>query len=129
MVVDTSAALAILFAEADALDYANAMEAAPQRLMSNVTAFECTMVAFARGGDSLLRSLDQLLFEADIDFRSFDAAQSAIARDAFIRFGKGNHPARLNFGDCCSYALSKMTATPLLFKGADFRLTDVVPAL
>jgi len=76
------------------------------------------------------RLLDALIGRAKIEIVPFDAGQAAIARAAFQKYGKGRHPAALNFGDCASYALAKSKgAAPLLYKGADFAKTDIVSAL
>ena len=127
MVVDTSAIMAILLAEPDAARYARAIGAADVRLISAATVLECSIVAIARfGSDATLAA-----WMADHGFEvvAVDAAQAGLARDAFLRFGKGRHPAGLNYGDCFSYALTKSTNEPLLFKGNDFPLTDLTPAL
>ncbi len=72
-----------------------------------------------------VRDLDMLISTAGITLVPVDAKQVRIARDAFRRYGKGRHPAGLNFGDCFSYALAKLTRQPLLFKGDDFSLNDI----
>ena len=79
----------------------------------------------AKKGLDGVQSLDRLLAEAEIDIVDFDYAQAAMASSAFERFGKGRHPARLNFGDCAAYALARTRGQPLLFKGSDFSLTDL----
>lgn len=127
MVIDTSAIMAIPLAEPDAARYARAIGAADVRLISAATVLECSIVAIARfGADATLAT-----WMADHGFEvvAVDAAQAGLARDAFLRFGKGRHPAGLNYGDCFSYALSKSTNEPLLFKGNDFPLTDLPAAL
>jgi ribonuclease VapC len=83
------------------------------------------MVLEGRWGDAAGGDLDLLLHRAGVEIVSFDADQLAIARSAFRRYGKGRHPAGLNFGDCIAYALSQWTSEPLLFKGTDFSFTDV----
>ena len=70
-----------------------------------------------------------LIGRAKIEIAPFDAGQAGIARAAFLKYGKGRHPAALNFGDCASYALAKSKGAPLLYKGADFAKTDIVSAL
>lgn len=87
------------------------------------------MVVAGRFGDRGLSQADQLIDQAEIEIVAFDRAHAAIARDAFKRFGKGHHPAALNFGDCMAYALASATGEPLLYKGADFGLTDIRPAV
>ncbi len=81
-----------------------------------------------RRGDDAVRDLDLLLAKLKIDVVSVSANQAELARDAFHRFGRGRHPARLNFGDCFAYALAKESTTPLLFKGNDFSQTDIAVA-
>ena len=83
------------------------------------------MVVEARKGDSGGRELDLLLHRAEIEIVTFTADHFEMARHAWRKFGKGNHPAGLNFCDCCSYAISKISGEPLLFKGNDFSRTDV----
>jgi ribonuclease VapC len=78
----------------------------------------------------LSRRLDDLLIEAAIGIEPFTEAQAHIARQAYRDYGRGSgHPARLNFGDCFAYALARTTGEALLFKGEDFRHTDIAPAL
>lgn len=86
---------------------------------------EASIVIDARYGADGLRDLDLFLTTADIELVPFDAAQAQLAREGFRRFGKGRHPAGLNLGDCFSYALARVLAEPLLFKGDDFPLTDI----
>ena len=129
MIIDTSAIMAVLNAENDAALYAEAIEAAPQRLMSAVSHFEATIVQFSRRGEQGLREFDLLILRAKIEAVPFDLEQSEIARDAFKRFGRGQNRARLNFGDCMSYALARSRGLPLLYKGEDFKRTDIRAAL
>ena len=82
----------------------------------------------ARKGLTGIRELDLLLHSAKVNVVSLDADQVLLARMAYKRYGKGYHPAGLNLGDCCSYALSCSSGEPLLFKGDDFSRTDVVLA-
>ena len=79
-------------------------------------------------GPGLWQDLDDLLREMKLDIVPHDGELAHLARDAFLRFGKGRHPARLNCGDCASYALAKSRNMPLLFKGGDFARTDIAPA-
>lgn len=127
MVVDTSAIMAILLAEPDAARYARAIGAADVRLISAATVLECSIVAIARFGNDA--TLAAWMADHAFEVVAVDAAQAGLARDAFLRFGKGRHPAGLNYGDCFSYALAKAHHEPLLFKGNDFPLTDLMPAL
>jgi len=88
------------------------------------------MVLAGRRGDTAVWALlDQMIRDLELEIVSHDAALARIASDAFLRFGKGRHPARLNCGDCASYALAKSRDIPLLFKGDDFAKTDIIPAL
>ena len=129
MVVDTSAVLAILFGEEDSERFAAAIEADPTRFMSAASVLEATIVAETRKGPPGERELDFLLLKAGIETVAFNEAQLRVARHAFRTYGKGRHAAGLNFGDCFSYAVSKTTGEPLLFKGDDFAMTDIVPCL
>jgi len=81
------------------------------------------------GGAAVWQPLDELLASAGVEVVPFDSAQAASAREAFLRYGKGRHPAGLNFGDCAAYALAATHAAPLLFKGTDFAKTDLTAAL
>lgn len=125
MIVDSSALLAILKDEADAEQYSEAIQAASESALSAATLVETSVVA----GQPRHADLDQLLAEAGTGVLPFDAEQATIAREAYVRFGRGSgSPARLNLGDCFSYALARVTGRPLLFKGDDFTHTDVTPA-
>ena len=86
------------------------------------------MVVEGRGGTEAGEDLDVLLSRARIEFVPVTQEQVQVARQAWRRFGKGNHPAALNFGDCFAYALAEVTGEPLLFKGDDFALTDIEAA-
>ncbi len=125
MVVDTSAIAAILFAEDEAERFSEAIADDPLRLISAGTALECSLVIESALGEEGDRELDLLLLRAGIEIIPFNAEQLTVARHAFRTFGKGQHPAGLNYGDCFSYALSMTSGEPLLFKGEDFAKTDV----
>jgi ribonuclease VapC len=125
MVLDTSALLAILMAEPEAEGFAVAIEHDPIRLISAGSMLETAIVAESRWGDAGGRELDLFLFKTGISVMPVDAEQVEIARQAFRLFGKGRHPAGLNFGDCFAYALSRASGQPLLFKGDDFAQTDL----
>ena len=125
MVVDTSAIAAILFAEGEAERFSEAIMDDPLRLISAGTALECSLVIESALGEAGGRELDLLLLRAGIEIIPFNAEQLTVARHAFRSFGKGQHPAGLNYGDCFSYALSMTSGEPLLFKGEDFAKTDV----
>jgi ribonuclease VapC len=126
MVVDSSAVVAILEAEPERERFVDLLAADGVRLMSAVGRVECTCVIEGRRGEAGRADLELFLREAMIEVVAATPAQAAIACDAFRRFGKGRHPARLNIGDCFAYALAKETGEPLLFKGTDFAATDIV---
>src|SRR3990167_7407087 len=125
MVIDTSAILTILLNEKEASSFAQAISQDPKRLLSVGTALELMIVIEARKGEAGSRELDLFLHRSKIDIVPCDSDQIEIARIAWRRYGKGNHPASLNFGDCFSYALSKTSGEPLLYKGNDFNQTDL----
>jgi len=125
MVIDTSALLAILLDETERRTFIEAIEMAESRVMSVATFVEVSIVLEARFGAEGLRDLDLFIDRADIEIAAVDLEQGNLARLAFSRFGKGRHPAGLNFGDCFSYALAVARGEPLLYKGEDFGQTDV----
>jgi ribonuclease VapC len=125
MVIDSSAALAILLGEVEGDLFASAIEADPTRIMSAVSVLETSIVVEARKGPAAGRELDLLLHRGRIDVVPFNAHQLELAREAYRRYGKRYHRAALNFGDCCAYALAAASGEPLLFKGSDFIHTDV----
>ncbi len=129
MVIDSSALVAMLFGKPDAQRFATAIEADNVRLIGAPTILETSIVIDDEQDESGLRELDLLVHRANIEIIAFSEPHFRIALQAFQRFGKGRHPARLNYGDCFSYALSKATGEPLLFKGNDFALTDIDPVL
>jgi ribonuclease VapC len=127
MVIDTSALLAVLFNEPEAERIARSIAADPRRLACTLTVLESSIVAEARKGEAGGRELDLLIHRIDLESVPLTGSHVDVARDAWRRFGKGRHPAGLNIGDCCSYALSRVSGEPLLFKGSDFAATDVTP--
>ena len=127
MVIDSSAIAAILFGEEDAERFTAAIEADPTRFISAASVLEAAIVAETRKGPPGGRELDLLLLTAGIETVAFSEEQLRVARHAFRVYGKGRHAAGLNLGDCFSYALSRTSGEPLLFKGDDFAKTDVVP--
>lgn len=129
MVLDTSALLVLLLEEPEVKAFAEAISLDPRRFVSAATALEIMIVIEAKKGEAGGRELDLLLHHAKIDIVPFDAEQAEIARHAWRKFGKGHHPAGLNYGDCFSYALAKQSGEPLLFKGNDFSKTDILRAL
>ncbi|MBO0903168.1 type II toxin-antitoxin system VapC family toxin [Jiella sonneratiae] len=128
MVIDSSALIAILENEAESPALRGAIGRDAVRLISAATMVEASIVALARRGEPGLAILDVFCERADIVVVPLENDQVRAAVDAFRRFGKGRHPAGLNFGDCFSYALARTTGESLLFKGGDFSLTDVTPA-
>lgn len=125
MIVDSSAVLAILFGEADARRHASAIMAAYPCSMSVANVLEASIALERRGGATAAHELDALLERAEIELVPVTVEHLEAARRAWRRFGKGNHPAALNFGDCFAYALARTTGEPLLFKGGDFSQTDI----
>jgi ribonuclease VapC len=125
VVVDTSALLAVLFAEPERQPALDAISDAGARWMSAFSYLEASIVARSRRGLAGRTILDGLLREFGVEIVALDQEQAEIARDAWERFGKGRHQAALNIGDCCAYALSRSLGAPLLFKGHDFVHCDV----
>ena len=124
MIVDSSALVAILRSEPEAASFAAALRAAPVRA-SAATLLEAAMVM----GPEMATRLNSLIDHLELEIVPFGADQLSVARDAMASYGKGSgHQARLNYGDCFSYALAKVTGEPLLFKGDDFTHTDLTPA-
>ncbi len=130
MIIDTSALLAILRDEPDALEYAQALAGASIRRISAANYVEAAAVIDAGHDPVASRRFDELLREAQCVVEPVTEAQARLAREAYRDFGRGtSHPAKLNFGDCFAYALAKAMNEPLLFKGNDFKYTDVTPAI
>lgn len=129
MIIDSSALVAILRLEPERPAFIGAIVRASQRMVPAPTLLETSMVLVGDRPRDVLAPLDRFLSRASIVTVTFSDEHAALAREAFLRYGKGRHPARLNFGDCIAYAVSRAEGLPLLFKGDDFRLTDVEPAL
>jgi ribonuclease VapC len=130
VIVDTSALIAILRHERDAMSYAKAIAGATIRRISAANYVETAAVIDASHDPIASRRFDDLLQEARFVIEPVTEVQARIAREAYRDFGRGSgHPARLNFGDCFAYALAKVLNEPLLFQGDDFIHTDVTPAL
>lgn len=125
MVVDSSAIIAILQDEPEADRLLTALEDAPVRRISSATLVETAIVMHARYGDAGEREVDVFIHCLRLEVLPTTAEHADLARSAYRRFGKGHHPAGLNYGDCFSYALSVALQEPLLFKGDDFSQTDV----
>ncbi len=125
MVLDTSAVLAILQNESQRLSFSQAIDEAKFRCLSAASLLESSIIVESRYGAEGVRDLDFLIAKALISVEAVDEDQARIARYGFRKYGKGRHPAGLNFGDCFSYALAQSRGLALLFKGDDFSLTDV----
>ncbi len=126
MVVDSSVLIAVLLLEPDAEQLLNQLIDADELYLSAVSLVESAMVIEYKKGKSGADKLDELLAELTPTIVEFDLQQAELARMAWRECGKGRHPAKLNFGDCCSYALAKHLNQSLLFKGNDFSQTDIV---
>lgn len=125
MVIDTSALIAILLGEPTAKALATALAADTKRLISAFTAFETAVVIELRKGPAGGRELDLLVHRTQIEIVPMTAEHFELAREAYAKYGKGRHPAGLNLGDCCSYALARYSGEPILFIGDDFSKTDL----
>jgi ribonuclease VapC len=125
MVIDTSAFAAIFFAEPERKSFLDAIAVSASRLVSAATVLETGMVLEARQGEAAGREFDLFVVRASLKVVPVDAEQADLARSAWRKYGKGRHPASLNFGDCFSYALAKFSGELLLAKGTDFSLTDI----
>jgi ribonuclease VapC len=130
IVVDSSALLAILEGEQDAAVYAKAIAEADPPLISAASVVEVGIVMLNRHGSGALKRLNQLIQEAGFHVESVTVQQVSEALGAYGAYGKGQRgKAGLNYGDCFSYALAKVTGLPLLLKGRDFSDTDIPSAL
>jgi ribonuclease VapC len=128
VVVDSSVLIAILLAEPEAEDYAKKLIDADDIYISAVSVVESAMVIEYKKGEQGANQYDELLKIIAPTIVAFDSEQAKLARTAWRHYGKGRHPAKLNFGDCCSYAAAKYLNQPLLFKGDDFDKTDLTSA-
>jgi ribonuclease VapC len=130
MIIDTSAIVAILRDEPEAMSCAQAIAAAKSRRVSAVNYFEAAAVIDGSRNPIASRRFDELFQEAALRIEPVTEVQARIAREAYRDFGKGSgHEAALNFGDCFAYALAKAMGEPILFKGNDFRHTDLESVL
>lgn len=129
MIIDTSAIIAILFNEPDAAVYANAIADAQSARISAANYVEAAVVIESQSHADGARQFDTFMRRAGILIEPVTEEQALLARQAYADFGKGRHPAGLNFGDCFSYSLAKAMREPLLFKGNDFSQTDIVSVL
>lgn len=125
MVIDTSALIAIFLGEPERKRFLELIVEAPTRLISAANALETGIVLEARRGEAAGREFDLFLVRANLKVVPVDSEQVEIARSARRKYGKGRHPAGLNFGDCFAYALAKSSDELLLVKGEDFTQTDI----
>lgn len=128
MIIDTSAMVAILAGETDAEHLARLIEQDPTPRIGMPALLEASIVLTRWFGDTAEAALDAFIRESGAEIVPFDLPQLRAAQEAYRRFGKGRHPAGLNFGDCMSYALARVCDEPLLFKGEDFAATDIESA-
>ncbi|MCQ8127544.1 type II toxin-antitoxin system VapC family toxin [Methylomonas rivi] len=126
MVVDSSALIAVLLMEPGAEQFLQQLAESEALYLSPASLLETAMVIEYKKGKVGADKLDELLAELMPIIVPFDHQQALLARTAWREYGKGRHPAKLNFGDCCSYALAKQLNKPLLFKGNDFSQTDLL---
>ncbi len=126
--LDTSAIVAVLQNEQGAQRFTETMASAPRRLIGRPTELELHIVMRAKAGTA---PVDALIakFLRTVERVDFDEAHLVAATTAFNRFGKGRHPASLNYGDCMAYAVAQVAGCPLLYKGEDFARTDIRSAL
>jgi ribonuclease VapC len=129
MVVDTSAIVTIFLDEAEAELFRDVIHEADEPRMSTASVAETLIVLDNRTRDDNSELLGNMLFELGVIIEVVTCTEALIAADAYRRFGKGHQRAKLNYGDCFAYALAKCMGLPLLFKGDDFRHTDIRPAL
>jgi ribonuclease VapC len=129
MILDSSPLIAILAGEPDAELYIQAISRAPRCRISAGSFIELSIVVESQFPGEVLRQCDALFRRVGIVIEPVTVEHAHLARQAFHDFGKGRHPAGLNFGDCFAYALARHTGEPLLFKGNDFSQTDIVSAL
>ena len=125
MVIDSSALVAILLEEAEGERFLDLIAKGGTKLISAANAFEAGIVLEARTGEAAGREFDLFLYDADVKVMPVDSDLVAVARTTWRKYGKGRHPAALNFGDCFAYALAKISGETLLAKGDDFRRTDI----
>ncbi len=129
MVLDTSALIVILTAEPEANTFAAVIATAATRLLSAASLLETAIIIEARYGPAGGQKLDELIRVAQVQVEPVTVEQVTSARLAYRVYGKGRHPAGLNYGDCFAYALAKISGEPLLFKGNDFGQTDIETVL
>lgn len=129
MIIDSSALVSLLREESESARFVPVIaKAVGSAKMSTANYFEAAIVIDANDSAALSERLDAVIEYFSIELVPVSPHHARIARQTYRRFGKGYHPAGLNFGDCFAYALAKATGEPLLFKGEDFSKTDIVPA-
>jgi ribonuclease VapC len=129
MVIDSSALIALLLSEPETDEFVTAIAGSLVRLISAASYLETTIVMLSRSGSEGQRKLDRLLTDLAATVFPFTLDQAVLAAEAYKRYGKGSgHPAGLNFGDCFTYGLAKLTGEPVLFRGNDFSRTDLASA-
>jgi ribonuclease VapC len=126
MVIDASAMVAIFLNEPERRKFLDLILLDSKRLLSAVSLVEAGIVLEARQGETTSRELDLFLHAADIEVVSVDSTQAEQARLAYRRYGEGRHRASLNFGDCFTYALANVSGEPVLAKGEEFKLANLV---
>lgn len=126
MIIDSSALVAIVLKEADFMRYIERISEATSKRMSAASLLETSIIVNRAKGSAGVEILRRFLSEAGVQVVAFDEGQARLAFEAHLRFGKGmGHPAQLNILDCCTYALAAELGEPVLFKGADFGVTDL----
>lgn len=129
IIVDTSALMAILLGEPEGKRFFEVLVTSGPTLLGAPTLLEFMMVAHRDRIADPTGRIAELLSRLSLEVIAWETHHVQLALDAFLRFGEGRHPAKLNFGDCMSYALAKSLDAPLLYKGEDFALTDVRSAV
>ncbi|MBI1181574.1 MAG: PIN domain-containing protein [Alphaproteobacteria bacterium] len=129
MIVDTSVLVALVRREPEENDFLRVLAETPRPMISSANLLEACIVIDSAKRDDLSEAFDGIVATLDLEVTAVTSLHATIAREAYRRYGKGNHPARLNFGDCIAYALAMANDDTLLFKGDDFSQTDVKPAL
>ena len=127
--LDSSAVLAVLLDEQDGEAILEKIKTTSPLLMSAANVLECAMRLAPRPGEDRTSILDRMLIGLPVQIMTVDETQLRLAREGFFAYGKGRHPAGLNFGDCFAYALARSRDAPLLFIGNDFRQTDIKAAM
>ena len=129
MIIDASAVIAILSKEPGWEELLNALGQTRLRVSISPVNYLEVGLKVDRAGREYAEGFDEMMLKRRIEIASITSEQARIAREAYRRYGKGNHPARLNIGDCFAYALAKARGEPLLFKGDDFAQTDIQAAI